>query len=285
MKNIKKQFLIYALSVVAVTFVSCNKDDATGNSTLEVASGVVGTVSLISPLAVSQTVNEGDLGSYEYTITLNKAQVKDIHVSVKQISGTALSSGDDKDFEFDNDIVIPAYSTTATGTIHILNDDLEESVETATLQIGFPNTSNASLTSSTVSFTINDCYSNLAGTYSYVTTNCYTPGPPASSVAGPFSGSVTFTAVTSGVYDISDVSFGGWIGLYGPNNIATGVKLNHLCGTLSLSGTDQYNEVFTLTNLVVNGSDLSFHWANDYGEYGDTTLTRDDFTNWPNMHL
>ena len=30
---------------------------------------------------------------------------------------------------------------------------------------------------------------------------------------------------------------------------------------------------------------MSFHWENDYGEFGDTTLTRTDGTNWPQLSL
>ncbi len=288
MKNITKKLLLCALTLSTINFISCDdKDDATGASTLEVVSGVQGSVSLVAPLAATQTVKEGDEGTYEYTITLNKPQSIDIHVKVAQISGTA----DDHDYEFTNEIVIPAYSTSAKGSIHILNDVEEESTEDLTLQIGLPSTSNASFTSSTISFTIKDCYSDLAGTYTYVTTNCFTPGPPAANAAGPFTGSVTFTATANpGVYDISDASFGGWLGLYGPqanpvNETANGVKLNHLCGVLSYSGVDQFGEVFTFSNLVVLGSTMSFHWENDYGEYGDTTLTRTDGTNWPDLSL
>jgi hypothetical protein len=127
------------------------------------------------------------------------------------------------------------------------------------------------------------CPSNLAGTFSYSTTNMGEPG--GGRVAGPVTGTVKFTTADAGMYAISDASFGGWTGLYGPGNIATGVKLKDICNKISYSGVDQYNEVFTFSNLVVNGTKLSFHWENDYGEFGDTTLTRADGTNWPTLTL
>lgn len=281
MKKILNYKFISVILLSAFLSNCDNKDDATGYSNLEVASDVVASVSLINPLASSQTVREADANVFTYKITINKSQPVDIHVSVSQTAGTAT---DDDDFKFDKEVIIPAYSTIGTGTISILNDNLQESDETFTLKIGSVNTSNAVLGSSILNFTIKDCFSNLAGTYNFVTTNCYTPGPPAGNAAGPFSGTVTFTELSSGLYSISDASFGGWEGLYG-SGVATGVKLSDLCGTISFTDKDQYNEVFTMTNLVINGPSLSFHWENDYGEYGDTTLTRTDGTNWPQLTL
>lgn len=276
MKNIK----LFSAALLSILFIGCDKEESTtGKSNLEVATGVTATISLASPLASSQTVREADGDVFTYTITLDKTQPVDIHISISQVDGSA----DDHDFEFDSELVIPAYSTTATGTVTILNDDEEEDEEFATLRIGGPNTSNASLTSSTITFVITDCYSDLAGTYSYTTTNVGEPG--GFTVAGPLTGSVTFTADTPGYYTLSDASFGGWLGLYGPGNIATGVQFKDICKQLSYEGVDQFNEVFTISNLEILGSSMSFHWENDYGEYGDTTLTRTDGTDWPALFL
>ncbi|MBU3681447.1 MAG: hypothetical protein FGM16_05860 [Flavobacterium sp.] len=283
MKKIFNTKFSLALAFASLLLSSCDdKGDATGYSNLIVAEGVVGTINLDAPLAATQTVREGDQGVYTYNITLNKTQPVDIHIKISQIDGNA----DDHDFEFTSEIVIPAYTTVGVGEIKILNDADDEDNETFKLRIGDVNTSNAQVTSQELSFTIIDCYSDLAGTYDYVTTNCYTPGPPSATAAGPFSGTVTFAETAdAGVYALSDASFGGWIGLYGPGNVATGVKFVDLCGEIAYSGVDQYNEVFTFSNLVINGSSMSFHWENDYGEYGDTTLTRPDGSNWPNLTL
>jgi hypothetical protein len=156
MKKITKQFLFCALSLSALTFVSCSKDDATGQSQLEVATGVIATVGLNSPLAASQTLNEGDDVSYSFTVTLNKPQSKDIHFKVSQIDGTA----DSDDYTADAEVVIPAYATSATSTITFVNDCTPESAETLTLQIGDITTSNATLTPVTLSFTINNLSSD-----------------------------------------------------------------------------------------------------------------------------
>ncbi len=131
--------------------------------------------------------------------------------------------------------------------------------------------------------TFSTCSSELGGIYDYTTTNSSAPTGEFS--IGPITGTVEFTDLGGGVYEISDACFGGWIGLYGPGNIATGVTLTDICNKISVTGTDQYGEIFTLSNLIINGNQMSFHWKNDYGENGDTTLIRTDGTNWPLLYL
>jgi len=182
-------------------------------------------------------------------------------------------------------LVIPADSYSGeiivTGNFDNLNVN-----EVVTLILNLDKVGDATVEPSKSSFALSvykSCPSNLAGTYVATNTNMSEPG--GGKVAGPITASVKFVEVGVGLYSISDASFGGWTGLYGAGNIATGVKLKDICNQISYSGVDQYGEVFTFSNLVVNGSKLSFHWENDYGEYGDTTLSRTDGTSWPDLKL
>lgn len=160
MKN-KINSLALLIVLSSLGFTSCdNNDDATGESTLIVNSGVTGTVAPVTAglsLTAVNNVNELDENTYVYSVTLSKAQPVDVHVAVRQIAGTAT---EDADFEMDHTVVIPAYSTSATGSIKILNDVYKEVAETLTLQIGDVTTSNASLAPKTISFSI----SNSVGT-------------------------------------------------------------------------------------------------------------------------
>ena len=276
MKKIINNYFICFLTLSFVFLSSCtNNDQATGKGTLNVETGVVVKVNIAAPLFATNTTKEADQDSYSYTVTLNKPQSVAVKVYVSQAGGTA----GNKDFTFDTELNIPAYETTASGTISILNDSEKEGDENFILQIGNNKTANATVEPVNVSFTIKDCYSALAGTFTYVTTNCYTPGPPVTAVAGPFSGTVIFTETASGVYSISDASFGGWVALYGvqspaSNNTAKGVSFSVSCGKLSVIGKDQFLEVFDLNSLVISGKTMTFKWFNDFGEYGTTTLTR-----------
>jgi hypothetical protein len=152
MKKFKK-ISVLSLLVASALFVGCNKEDGTGVSTLVPTSNVKGTIAL--PFTAVQNVNEIDEDSFTFSVTLSAPQVVPIHVAVTQISGSAVAG---KDYEV-TDIMIPAYATTASGTVTIINDSDIESMEDFALQIGDITTANASIDPKTLSFTINNNYS------------------------------------------------------------------------------------------------------------------------------
>ena len=290
MKKIINKYFICFLTLSLVFLSSCtDNDQATDKGTLNLESGVVAKVNIAAPLLSANSTREADLDSYSYTVTLNKPQSVAVKVYVTQAGGTANS----KDVKFDTEINIPAYETKATGTISILNDSEKEGDETIILQIGNNKTANATVEPVNVSFTIKDCYSALAGTFTYVTTNCIYAGnpPPVINAAGPFTGTVKFVQISSGVYSISDASFGGWVGLYGlqspaSNNTPNGVTLIDSCSKISFGGKSQYQEVFTFSNLVISGNKMTFNWSNTSVESGTTTLTRSLADgDWPTLTL
>ena len=179
------------------------------------------------------------------------------------------------DFELGDRLIITTQLTLKDGSIQrIINDDGSPNYS--------PNIASSGLYKVLQSYGVS-CPSDLGGIYDFVTTNV--KAPTGESAVGPLTGTVTFEDQGGGVYTISDASFGGWIGLYGPGNIAEGVTLTDVCNKIAYTDKDQYGEIFTFSNLVINGSEMSFHWENDYGEYGDTTLTRTDDSNWPDLSL
>lgn len=161
MKKNKLNYLLLSLLVTGAFFTSCNTDDATGDSTLIVADNVSGIVVTDFDSSATINVDELDEDVFTYTVTIDQAQPVDIHVHVVQTAGDATAG---EDFEFDNDIVIPAYSTSATGSITILNDDTVEGMETFTLEIG-DRTANASVAIKSVSFSINNYESSELDLY------------------------------------------------------------------------------------------------------------------------
>jgi hypothetical protein len=147
------------LSLTALLFVGCDGEpDLTGQSTIEVSQNVTGSVTLIAPLAATQTVNEGNEGKYQYTLDISNPQPVDIYVKVKLKSGTATRG---EDFDFDDQLLIKAYTTSVTGNITILTDTAFEPTENFTLEIGGDiNIANASVPATTISFTINNFVGN-----------------------------------------------------------------------------------------------------------------------------
>ncbi|AOZ98598.1 hypothetical protein [Flavobacterium commune] len=177
-----------------------------------------------------------------------------------------------EDFATGDQLIISADITLKDGTVlKIMNDDgtnnFSSNIATSNLYKVFQ-TYNVS------------CPSYLAGTYNYSTTNI---GDGSYFTSDVFTGTVTFEDQGGGVYIISDGTFGGYTALY--DETAIGVELKDICNQISFQGSNQYGDTFTMSNLVVNGNKLTFHWETSFGEFGDTTLTRTDNTNWPNLTL
>ncbi|MBA0884441.1 hypothetical protein [Flavobacterium undicola] len=203
--------------------------------------------------------------TFPYTLNINKQKIYDAF--------SQLNSSDD--FETGDQLTISAELTLKDGTVlKLINDDGSNNFS--------PNIATSSTYKVFQAYNVS-CPSSLGGTYQFTTTN--TSAPTGEFAAGPLTGTVVFEDLGGGVYNISDASFGGWAGLYGPGNIAQKVQLKDICNKISYLGTDQYGEVFTFSNLVVNGDKISFHWENDYGEFGNTTLKRTDGSNWPSLTL
>lgn len=164
----KKNIKLFSLALATIVFASCDKDDATGDSVLNVNQGVTGTVTALPPaVTVPATpqlvfgttpivVDEVNKNEFSFTLTLSVPQPTPVVVKTIQISGDATMG---EDFEV-GDVTIPAYATSATGKIKILSDVTVEGVETATLQISDISTANASFAPQTVTFTINNYLSN-----------------------------------------------------------------------------------------------------------------------------
>ncbi|MDQ3534496.1 MAG: hypothetical protein M3421_02600 [Bacteroidota bacterium] len=126
------------------------------------------------------------------------------------------------------------------------------------------------------------CPSALQGTYNFVTTNI-AGGEGAGVCGASVSGTVTFTPVenTPGAYSVSDASFGAFECLWGDENAGGTVGLNDSCGQLRFTGTDRYGDSYTFTFISNDGTNLTFNWANTYGDTGETTLTAPAGFTWP----
>lgn len=167
MKNLKIKLLALVLSTSGFLVTSCSsEDEGTDSSVLEVNKNVVGTIAAVSSDLVFNTtiaVDEANESEFTYSVTISEAQPVDIHLHVKQVGGDASSS----DYVAE-DVVIPAYSLTATGSIEILTDCVAEATETLVLQIGDERTANASIPVKTVTFSIaNSLSTNLELTFNF----------------------------------------------------------------------------------------------------------------------
>ena len=145
-KNILSLFSVILL--VGLIFSSCDNEDYTGYSTVEPVDGV--TLSVTPSFTSSVTMVEKD-STFEYTLQLSQAQAVDVKVFAYVTAGTATVG---EDFSYTDNITIPAGKTSGKGKITVLSDDLEEEIETFTIQIGDQTVANVTYTPVIFDFTI-----------------------------------------------------------------------------------------------------------------------------------
>ena len=133
------------------------------------------------------------------------------------------------------------------------------------------------------------CPSDLAGTYA-LEASVPEMYPDSACIATSFSGEAVWEETAEGVYNVSDLTFGGWSACYDGNTGADvtsspsgSLQLQDACNRLSFVGADQYGDSYTIDTLSVDGSVLMLEWSNTYGESGTATLTRTDSTEWPTL--
>ena len=127
------------------------------------------------------------------------------------------------------------------------------------------------------------CAEDLAGTYSYETTvTAVGDGGNIGGCTNPVTGDGELVPLSVGRYAISDVTFGQYDCAWG-DDPATGANLSNFCDLIAFGGKDQYGLIYTISGASVSpdGTQLSFKWENDYGDKGNTTLTRTDAKLWP----
>jgi len=82
-----------------------------------------------------------------------------------------------------------------------------------------------------------------------------------------------------------DFSMGGYYACYGTtsqDNLPNGnLKIKHESNILSYAGSSQWGEIYSFTNVEVDGITLTLNWQNNYGETATVNLTRTDGKNWP----
>ena len=132
------------------------------------------------------------------------------------------------------------------------------------------------------------CDSNLDVAFTYVATDLSYLGTPldvtitGSDALVKVAGEDSKYVYASGTFDFGFYCFqynGG-----APSDCGDGasgsLQLDDTCGKLSYLGADQYGDPWTISNVVVEGSDLTFTWESAFGESSRVTLTRTDGEDW-----
>jgi hypothetical protein len=292
MKNILKH--IIALSMVVGAITSCRDDDKSPYP--ELSRGVIplftkndddsGFVNLIDPsdTKISFSLDkegDGQVSSIDILLTYNNSVTDTSYTvnysTVSSFPAQVVITQDELIGAFAPEIVTA--DTLDPGDSFVINGAVKMS-DGRYLNGGY---SPSVFSKRPVLLTYNvACPSEIGGTFDYVTTNIAATGPGSDPAAcgGSASGTVKFEDQGGGIYKISDITFGQYGCAWG-DTPAVGVSLNDVCNHLTLTGTDQYGLIYSISIVSNNGTDLVIDWNNDYGDSGRTKLTRTDGTEWP----
>jgi hypothetical protein len=125
------------------------------------------------------------------------------------------------------------------------------------------------------------CPSDIGGTFAY--TNVISTTWPDGCEPRTVTGEVTFTENAEGSYTVSDFSFGGYIACYGSGDPGGTLRFQDACNLISATGADSFGDGYTLTDLVIDGTEMTFTWTSDYGETGRVTIVNP--AGWPDFML
>ena len=95
-------------------------------------------------------------------------------------------------------------------------------------------------------------------------------------------------ASAPGVYIVAEDngSWGSWPEVYG--STSNGPSVADACNILSMSGSDQYGDTYSLTagtvSVSTDSKTLSFQWVNTWGESSDVTAKYADGSSWPDLY-
>jgi hypothetical protein len=244
-----------------------NDEEINISFTVDVAQGDVASMDVVlfylKPNAVYKATLEANITTFPKTYNLSQDDLINAFAE--------LNSKDD--FELGNQLIVTTELKLNNGTIiKIYNDN------------GTPNfgidVANSPLFTVAQIYNVS-CPSDLAGTYSVLTSGSSTdPGPDASvNPIANYPYTVTITANGGGDYTVSD-AFGGvyilWYEMYGLDFEVPG-KFSDVCGTIS----GVFPEPFG-TNVTYSGSVdpdtgvITIDWINGYDDEGTSVFTKID---------
>jgi len=95
---------------------------------------------------------------------------------------------------------------------------------------------------------------------------------------------IAYTIDTLGA-QYEDMSFGAYYTCYTQVDTQDGFPNGDLRilvegSTFSVTGSSQWDEVYTISDQTTDGGRMTFRWTNDYGEAADITLERTDGESW-----
>lgn len=247
------------------SFINLNEIQSGNNIsigvTAEVGQGDVVSMNIvgyyIKGASVERAILASNVTTFPSTITLSQQDLID--------KFTILNTADD--FELGDQLKISADITLRDGTVlNLLNTD-------GTSNYG-QDITNSALYSVVQTYNVS-CPSDLAGTYSVLSSGSSTDGGATNNPISNYAYTTTFTDNGGGSYTLSD-AFGGvyiaWYTVYGLDFEVT-TDLSDVCGTLSGAFTDPFGGDVILNGTVNDDGTITIDWSNSFGDVGQSVYT------------
>lgn len=297
MKILNNLSMLFA-ALIAITMVGCVGSDFEASDFPGNEFTVTGTA--ISALGVSGDfdIGKADVASVSYTVNARGAAISGVEVRITHPDGPSGSLGTSTSFP-DAKTVSLNDALTATG-MNIDQVEVGDMWLVEYLVDGNPTTSSFSIN------TVTTFKSALAGTMTGMATVTAQGGAAAAWDGnagmvweGPLEfvrqqlnpdddGEYIIMTQNGNADPLEDISFGAYYAGYGTDaqgSLPNGdLRLRDVDNKLSITGLSQWDESFTITDVVVDGATLSFSWTNDYGEGANIVITRDDGEAWPPLN-
>lgn len=202
--------------------------------------------------------------NYNFEIDPASTAIENLHYTVDATSGT-----------------IPANSNVGEMPVTILDDNINPGEVLTIIVVLTDADVPLNVNFSRGEYTIEvSCESDLSTTYTYTNTDNFT----GETLTGE--GEMTIFDEMPGVYVVTDFSFGTWPAAYGIDPPTGTLMFRENCGTISLSGTDNYGDTWSMVEILESGGpNFTFRYENTYPEFGTVTLTRTDGSDWPQLSL
>lgn len=179
-------------------------------------------------------------------------------------------------------ITIPAGEFTGSVPVTVLTGNIDPS-ETPNLILKMTTANGAEISTNYGSLRLAIrviCSSELAGTYKvfweYLQTGDGEGGADQTTTNYVISAAdqVVFSAAGTGAYQVNDISFGLYPGLY--DDSAPAGKISDACGEITgdPSNADRYGDPFTINGMINEDGTISISWSNTWGDAGDVILTK-----------
>lgn len=123
------------------------------------------------------------------------------------------------------------------------------------------------------------CPSALEGTYTAISTAIWCGAPDG------YEKTITMSKDGKTAYDVDDFSFGAYDPCYGEASARPlgNLRIVDVCNKISVTGASQWGEIYTYSDMSVDGNSWIFTWSNDYGEGATTEVINP--AGWPALEL